>query len=657
MKTATRITLNALPKHDGGEAVTTRFDGTVLSKIFDLEWDFSGQERGSLTTKPVVAFSHIEPAYRKVFQSTLAVLMKTQEVRQGGIVTRSQVSSWLAGLRYIKDILGSCDWERLSDDGEYAKFKRELKKRVQASDWSETTVSSIISAINKLNESSMCSRVPNGNEIRGWVNKKMQQHIAIPLGMYQPIMATALELVEMYHPHRHAINEAQFQLEKIAQEERVRTDVSTELDAIHSRERKRTRNLSHTIPDFKLTRTGSELNKIQDACAIVILGFSGMRVGEMTSMTKDSYIEKGCNHIPTLIGQETKRSGHVIHETWQTHKVSKYALELSCDMTQFLRSIYEEENSNNLSENKISFEEHQRRERQIASAFLSTKISPNRKNYCQVNMSRRFNKFIQRNNIVATEADVEEFNRLNPTRAGQLKVGGRLPKLSPHDIRRSFAVFIKRYGFGSSATIKFQYKHSNIQMSDYYGNNARLQAMEDVLMDNDLLQLMNEEGIRMGVDIFDEIFNESQQLGGAGGERIARDKFERLSSGEHVYMTRGEIERLVRNGTLSVVKLPTGGYCTNASCSRVCGIGEFAAEIKPCDDQVITDKQAELILKQNKRIIKAFRDLNTGDPMMNSILIGQKQKIRRNERLIEGFNLSFEPFNDEIKGIIEIAEV
>jgi hypothetical protein len=250
---------------------------------------------------------------------------------------------------------------------------------------------------------------------------------------------------------------------------------------------------------------------------------------------------------------------------------------------------------------------------------------------------------------------VEEFDRLNPSRKGQLMVGGTLPKLTPHDFRRSFAVFFKRYGFGSSATIKFQYKHRNINMSNYYSNNAQLQRMEDVLLDNDLLSLLNEEGIRMGVDIFDEIYNESEQLGGAGGERIAKDKFERLRSGEHVYMTRSEIDRLVRNGTLSVVKLPTGGYCTNATCSRVCGIGEFTTEINPCQHQVITDNQAKVILRQNMRIIKAFREMNTGDPMMNSILIGQKQKIKRNEQMIKDFNLSFEPFDDKIKGIIETA--
>lgn len=51
-----------------------------------------------------------------------------------------------------------------------------------------------------------------------------------------------------------------------------------------------------------------------------------------------------------------------------------------------------------------------------------------------------------------------------------------------------------------------------------------------------------------------------------------------MKSGQRVYMSRAEINTLVRNGSLSIVMLPTGGYCTNASCERLCGIKEFVAE-------------------------------------------------------------------------------
>lgn len=656
MNTTQHIALSAIQKVDGNAPVTLNPNCTTLSRIFDAAWDFSGQEQGSVTGKPLaVTFGHIDAEYRQDIQATLALVMNAYKERNRTAPSGSQVKAWRNGLVVVRQLLGSCDWGSLSDDVIYKRFKRSLKNRIREQMWSATKVNSIVTVLNKLSESGLSSRTPDYQEIRSWAVKERQQHIAIPIGIYQQIIAKAIDVVETYHPHRKEISGVQARTVEICLEERARTDVKP--STLRERRARRMNELQHSIPNYKPSKQGTDLGGILDACAMVVLAFSGVRVGELLSMNKHSYEEKGANAIPILIGEETKREGLPIRETWQTHRVVKDALELATDATQYLRDMYTSRNNKNLKDGSVSQEQYRHYVRQINSTFLATRFESVTTSYCARNRCKTFNAFLASSAIVATQADVEEFDRLNPSREGQLKVGGTLPKFTPHDFRRSFAVFFKRYGFGSSATIKFQYKHRNINMSDYYSNNAQLQRMEDVLLDNDLLTLLNEEGIRMGVDIFDEIYNKSELLGGAGGERIAKDKFERLSSGEQVYMTRSEIDRLVRNGTLSVVKLPTGGYCTNATCSRVCGVGEFTTEIKPCEHQVITDNQAKVILRQNKRIIKAFREMNTGDPMMNSILIGQKQKIKRNEQMIKDFNLSYEPFDDKIKGIIETAGV
>lgn len=648
------ITLRDIPKVNENATVTRNPDGSTLSRIFDAEWNFSGQEQGTLSKSTVVSFRGIDAEYRQDIQTALALFMSAYKERNRATPSSNQVRNWGIGLDVVRQLLGSSDWESLSDDVIYKRFKRSLKNSISEQLWSRTKTTLINTVLNKLRESGLCNRVPDFKEIRSWVVKEQQQHVAIPIEIYQQIIAKALDVVETYHPHRNAINQVQTIVEDIYREEAARTDVKP--SSFKNRAPARTKQLQHSIPNYTPSKLGADLTKILNACAITALAFSGVRVGELLSMNKHSYVEKGANGISTLIGEETKREGLPIRETWQTHRVVKDALELATDSTEYLRDIYTSKNNKNLKDGSVSQERYRQHLRQISSAFLPIQHENVKTTYCSKNLASRFTAFLASSSIVATEADVQEFDRLNPSRVGQLKVGGTLPKLTPHDFRRSFAVFFKRYGFGSTATIKFQYKHRNINMSNYYANNSELQRMEDVLLDSDLLSLLNEEGIRMGVDIFDEIYNESEQLGGGGGERIAKDKFERLSSGEQVYMTRSEIDRLVRNGTLSVVKLPTGGYCTNATCSRVCGIGEFTTEITPCQHQVITDNQAKVILKQNRRIIKAFREMNSGDPMMNSILIGQKQKIKRNEQIIKDFNLNFEPFDDKIVGIIETTE-
>ncbi|MCO6354862.1 hypothetical protein GBO14_09045 [Pseudoalteromonas shioyasakiensis] len=656
MNSSTQMRLNAVPSYDENYVVTTHPDEAPLSRVFDLLWDFSGQEKMRVNRSSVISFKGVDEAYRADIQSTLAFLSKVHKEIDGELASLSQVTGWKLGLSHIMLVNKNADWASFSDERLYKKFKVKLKKHIQESKLGETAASAIITVLNLLNKSGLCVIKVNGLEITGWVVKEGKQHIAIPIGMYQRIIASALETVETYHPYRHIISDTQAELEQIHREENERGGATLPVRTLNNRINRRIMMLSHGIPNFRLTRGGSELGRLQVSCAIVCLAFSGVRIGELASMNKDSYKEIGGNKIPTLRGEETKRNGQVIQETWQTSEVAKDALELAHDMTQFLRDTYEEKNNDDLRDELVSAQVHAHRVRQITSAFLGLKPSAVKSQYCVKNMSKKFNSFIQSSGILATQADVEEFNRLNPSRDGQLKVDGTLPKFSAHDFRRSFAVFFKRYGFGTAASIKFQYKHRNIQMSDYYANNASLQAMEDVLMDHNLLELMSEEGIQMGVDIFDDIYNESETLSGAGGERVARDKFEKLQDGYKVYMSRDEIESLVRNGTLSVVKLPTGGYCMNGTCSRVCGIGQFAGEIKPCEHQVVTDKEAKVILRQNKRLIQSFRDMNIGAPMMNSILIGMKQKILRNEVTIKKHNLKYEEFNDAVKGVIAVQE-
>jgi hypothetical protein len=152
------------------------------------------------------------------------------------------------------------------------------------------------------------------------------------------------------------------------------------------------------------------------------------------------------------------------------------------------------------------------------------------------------------------------------------------------------------------------------------------------------------------------VYNKSEGLSGVEGERIAKDKFKELKDGHDIYMTRTEIEVLVRNGSLAIVKLPTGGYCTNSTCSRVGGITQFSTDKKPCIHQIVTDNQAKIILRQNSRLIKTFRALNTGDPLECSNLIALKQKIKRNETTIQKHNLKYKAFNDEVKSIIVMQE-
>lgn len=633
--------------------VTVNSKGQPLSYICDLVWDFGAMQATGNGKPARVSFTDIPEQYRRQIQTTIYEFMQQEKAKNNKYPTYAQLKSYRWGLGFIAEFLESTNWALLSDDKIWEKFKRALKASVLKDRLSIGFYNNILSTINKLNWMQRCDRLIKRRDL-GCSNLfgESKQAIAIPLTMYSNLLRNAIATLEKYHPHRHAIsrvmNEA-FQLVDITRVRAVADNCSAK--AIEGRVTNAIQSIPHDIPDFKVRIDGAELNKIQLSCAMVVLAFSGARIGELLSFSKESYQIK--EEVPVLQGETTKgMGGRPKFETWQTHPIAQDALELAHDMVAFLRPFYRKKmNKMQLEGSSLS-----KSLKEINSTFLTIRPERILTSFVSVNLSPKLGQYFK-DSVIASAEDVEEFNRLNPSRSGELIEGRGLPRLSSHDFRRTFAVFFKRYGFGSSNTIKFQYKHTNIQMSDYYANNARLQAMEDILMDNDLLKLMHEEGILMGVSAFYEIYNESAVLSGAEGKRIAEDKFKKLRGGHQVYITRDEIESLVRNGTLSVVKLPTGGYCTNSECSRLCGLQEFASDKKPCSHKVVTDNEAKIILRQNKRLMATFRGLNIGDSLNHSMLVGLKQKIQLNELTLKEHNINFEPFTDKVQGLnkMEVA--
>ena len=651
-----------------GKPISFDGDGNVISYHYDESWDFGAVETKAAGKKAVVSFEKTNPIYRKDIQDTLYSIYFFYKEKDILAPTASQLSSWKLGLQHIANCIESTDWMSLDDKRAYRQFKRALKK------------AELSKCLIEYNITNALSRLYDANLLHSLIDRKKlialakpmvkKQYIAIPIGMYERLLSRAIEIVETYHPYRHEIARVMreaydIKLKSYNGENLIngqkdgspKAQLSMTRGAIEARvTRALSILISHEIPDFIVELEGKQLGQLQMACLLVTLGFSGVRIGESASFNQSSYgtkiIENG-KVISVLTGKTSKgNDGRPKTETWQSHFIVKDALELAKDMTEPLRKQYCHKIKSLYKSGEYRDDQYQKALSEVASAFIPLKPSVQKNTYVKSNDARQITKLMKLWGIQATSEDVEEFDLLNPSREGELEVGGYLPKLTPHDFRRTFAVFFKRYGFGSAAGIKFQYKHDNINMSDYYANNAQLMHMHDVLMDVELIQLMEEEGIKLGVDIYDDIYNSSDQLSGIGGERIAQDKFEKMKSGQHVYMTREEIEGLVRNGSLSAVQLPTGGYCINPECDRVCGMGLFIAEKKQCIHQVNTDKSAKQMAQQHKRLVRQFRGINNGDTLRAGILIGIKQKIKEIEITLNKHKMKYETFCDQIEGVI-----
>jgi hypothetical protein len=652
---------------DRGRPITFTSQGKPLSYAYDEYWDLSGMGKSALGRKGKIAFSDksdLIPEYKRKIQEVMAGWV-ARDRRDGVEPNYEKLNNIKNALCKITSALGSDVWSDIDCEKNWNAFKREIKKQR----FSKGVIETIISVINKLRLLGFIRRFGFENELHECaIIAARKQHIAIPMGMYRQLISKSIEVLELYHPHRYEIarvmEEAYDIQDRIQSGERlcfgagarVNRPLSMDKRALGPRVTKNLKlHISHNIPNFSVTIKGEELNSILRSCLIITEAFSGVRLGECLSFNLKSYEQKETESgkvIAVLLGETTKSNGGVPkRETWQSHLIVKDALELAQIITEPLRKRYKVKIEEKRKCGEYNQDHYDHAKREVESVFLTPKYGMQKTSYVMTGTPRNIWGQIKSWGICASEEDVEEFELLNPSWEGELKVGGYLPKLRNHDLRRSFAVFYKRYGFGNESGIKFQYKHRNINMSGYYAANAELAAMNDILLDQDLLQIMKKEGINLGVDIYNDIYNKSEHLSGGGGEIIASEKLERAKAGHDAYMTRSEIEGLVKNGIIGVVQLPTGGYCTNRNCERLCDFGMFTVGNNSCGHKVITDKEARKKAQQRLRAIETFKGLNTGDSLRISMLVGIKRKIKDIEVTLSHHKIEYVPFNDEIEGV------
>lgn len=646
------ILLKLQEEFDENPFVSFDSSGQGVSKVYDDTWDYTARNERLRT----VSFTAVLEIHRANIQRYVGKLLEyNMDKSTDNHVSVSLVSRWQDRLQSISKYWGKSDFSLLSNNTEWRKFKSSIKGH-----YSQVTMDSIAATINNLNAAGLLDRYVKLSELRVLANDKGgKQHIAMPSTIHAKVLQRVIDTVETYHPHRLEISYAMSKGIKLRDSELAnelnKLHVSNlsvnEAIALNKRVARQANKLGEAIPEYRFDQTGKWVNDILKDCLMCVALFSGARKTELLSFNHNSYhIIAG---VPVLQGKTYKANKGVAKtETWVTHPIALKTLELAYDMTQYARDIHKAVLNDAFDNGDVTKDAYQHGMRQLSSAFIGTNMGMD--SYGKVrsayllNLSKGLN--LEKFGLVATQEEVDEFNFLNPDWYGEMAVGGSLPKLSLHDLRRSFAVFLVRNRLGNAQTIKYQFKHKNINMSHWYANYAQLARAEDLLMDESLMIEANEAMEELAVEAFDDIYNSSENLSGGGSKDIMKEKEECLGRGETIVMSREEIKVLVKNGSKSIVLLPTGAYCTNADCERLCSIKEFAAEDKPCSHLVITDKSAKEMAAQRKRLIKAFTAMNDmGDYAYSRILVGYKEKICHIEHTLKDHKIPFEPFTQQIK--------
>lgn len=549
---------------------------------------------------------------------------------------KSSIENLLSGASVFEHCIKACggdDYGFIDNDRNYRLFLQEAKNRkLKYKTWKnhliffshaqkEGFIKRNIANLEKLS----IYLAPNGTEVT--------QAVCLPEKIASAYYNNAAGLVEKLHPHRHDISSAYDEFtneyKTIIETNRYSYNFTRRKYAI----RKIKKDFSNL--DVSFDYGGNWLSKLRGACYIVIAAFTGCRDGEIKSFNLLSYQERKYAGftVSILNGIHTKPNvGGVERQTsWVTVPIVRKAIELLWDSFSFARETWRQQ-GNNIEH----VDERNKFIQEVDSLFITlpylTGYNPRAG---KQSLAHSLRTFVRSIDYRATIEDVKEFDLLNPTRKGDLKVGDIL-EVHPHCFRRTFAVYLVRNKLASLLDIKHQFKHMNIAMTSWYSNQANIASYFDMMIDSDLQDEIAGENKNYTADILYHIYNEAETLAGPEGRRIKNLRAEGDST---IYLSKEEILKQIKEGRLSIVEHP-GGYCTNPSCDRIC-------DMTVCQYKVVTIEKARSLIPIKEKLIAKHNSLVASGIDMPNVISKIYYEIRSIEKILSEHNIDYEIFNEK----------
>lgn len=591
------------------------------SRFFDKKWIFPKHEC-------VISFFGLHSRFEETAKRLALKIINAKNSRS----TKLLGGNIMSGAVIFQDLIhmsGGNDYSALDDDNIYNRVISYAKHEgIKYKTWKNSFI--FISYLKRegfiqrdIGHADKLSKILAGDNVYS------RQTLAIPERIATIYLKNAIDLVENLHPSRQLISRLYH--EYLNGRASIRLSEKN-LKAVKKAIYNKYHNSTHIVLDY----TGVWLSVIRGACYTMLAAFTGCRDGEIRSFNLDSYEEREYANIkiPILKGIDTKpnKGGVKRQKSWVTIPAARKAIELLWESYQFSRDIWIKQAADITHvDEKASY---LRDANSLLINFASNRSIRPKAGRGIVSDSLKY--FVESCGYAADSVDVKEFNLLNPTRHGELKVGDVLVP-HPHAFRRTFAVYLVRNKLASLLDLKYQFKHMNVAMTSWYSNQAHVASYFDMMADHELVSEIADEHHHYITDSLYYIYNEAETLAGPEGKRILNL---RSNSGSSIYLSREEISQQVKEGRLSIIEHPTG-HCTNPSCDRIC-------DMTTCQYKVVTKEKALELDRLRKKLIEKFLALTEAKVNQPNILSKIYFEIRSIEKVLDEHQINHQKFTADI---------
>lgn len=297
-----------------------------------------------------------------------------------------------------------------------------------------------------------------------------------------------------------------------------------------------------------------EIPHLRTACAIVILGFSGMRSSELLNLRSDCLertLGKDGEVFFWIKGMTFKLSSEPHPHRWMVPPLVHRAVKILRILTSEFRRAHEENedglvaslNSRHLSEEaRRTTVEILERVRALKGC-LFFRLSNSASGGCvSVITNGRLNDALQL---------FVERNEIREDRGG-------LWSISSHQFRRTMARFVAATTFGDLRYLRQHFDHWTLEMTAYYAADGQT--------DDDLIQMIHAERSAYQTELMTLWLDEDEPLAGGAGARLTA-----FRSGPDVmtFKDAGSLARVLSDSGSVQIRGTGHGYCLSAN--RGCG--------------------------------------------------------------------------------------